>query len=344
MAGSLRAAGGRTRQTRGMASVARTRVWHDGQLTAKDFPLADVSDYLAEPGAVVWADLVRPDAQTLDQLGEELSLDQLAIEDATTLHERPKAVRYQSHLFVTAFAVGSVEADSIAVSRVSAFVLPQGLVTVRLDDEFDMDAVVQRWEDNSDLIAAGPLALLHGLLDQIVDEYFTAVGAMDDRIDALEDLLFDDRSKVSHNLQRETFAIRKALVHLRKVTLPMREVVTTILRRVVERDEHSMLVPYYEDLYDHTLRAAEWTDSLRDLLTSVFETSLSLSDTRMNTIMKKLTAWAAIIAVPTAITGWYGQNVPYPGFGREWGVIFSFSSIMLIALALYATFKRKDWL
>jgi magnesium transporter len=327
-----------------MASVARTRVWHDGQLTAKDFPLGDVSDHLAEEGAVVWADLVRPDAETLDQLCGELSLDKHAIEDATTLHERPKAVRYESHLFVTAFAIGSVQGNSIAVSRVSAFLLPRGLVTVRLDDEFDMDAVVQQWDDNSDLIAAGPLALLHGLLDQIVDEYFEAVVAMDDRIDKLEDLLFDDRSTVSHNLQRQTFAIRKALVHLRKVTLPMREVVTTILRRVVDPDRHSVLVPYYEDLYDHTLRAAEWTDSLRDLLNSVFETSLSLSDTRMNTIMKKLTAWAAIIAVPTAITGWYGQNVPYPGFGREWGVIFSLSAILLIALSLYGIFKTKDWL
>jgi magnesium transporter len=327
-----------------MASVARTRVWHDGQLTAKDFPLADVSDHLADPGAVVWADLVRPDAETLDQLAQELSLDRHAIEDAMTQHERPKAVRYESHLFVTAFAIGSVQGDSIAVSRVSAFVLPRGLVTVRLDDGFDMDAVVQEWDDNSDLIAAGPLALLHGLLDQIVDVYFDAVVAMDDRIDKLEDLLFDDRPTVSHNLQRQTFAIRKALVDLRKVTLPMREVVTTILRRVVDPDKHSVLMPYYEDLYDHTLRAAEWTDSLRDLLTSVFETSLSLSDTRMNTIMKKLTAWAAIIAVPTAITGWYGQNVPYPGFGREWGVIFSLSTILLIALSLYGIFKTKDWL
>ena len=292
----------------------------------------------------MWADLVRPDAETLDQLAEELSLDKHAIEDATTLHERPKAVRYESHLFVTAFAIGSVQGDSIAVSRVSAFLLPRGLVTVRLDDKFDMDAVVQQWDDNSDLIAAGPLALLHALLDQIVDEYFEAVTAMDDRIDKLEDLLFDDRPTVSHNLQRQTFAIRKALVGLRKVTLPMREVVTTILRRVVDPDQDSVLVPYYEDLYDHTLRAAEWTDSLRDLLTSVFETSLSLSDTRMNTIMKKLTAWAAIIAVPTAITGWYGQNVPYPGFGREWGVVFSLSTILLIAFALYVLFKSKDWL
>jgi magnesium transporter len=123
----------------------------------------------------------------------------------------------------------------------------------------------------------------------------------------------------------------------------MREVVTTVMRRMTE-DEHNELTPYFEDLYDHILRASEWTDSLRDLLGSIFETNLSLSDQRMNMIMKKLTSWAAIIAVPTAVTGYFGQNIPYPGFGHEWGFAASSLSIVLIAFALYWTFRRKDWL
>ena len=109
-------------------------------------------------------------------------------------------------------------------------------------------------------------------------------------------------------------------------------------------DQAPDLIPYYEDLYDHAVRAAEWTESLRDMVTSIFETNMSLSDTRMNMIMKQLTAWAAIIAVPTAITGFYGQNIPYPGFGEQVGFWFSTASILLIALALYVTFKKKDWL
>jgi magnesium transporter len=112
----------------------------------------------------------------------------------------------------------------------------------------------------------------------------------------------------------------------------------------VTEDGHNELTPYYEDLYDHILRAGEWTDSLRDLLGTIFETNLSLNDQRMNIVMKKLTSWAAIIAVPTAITGFFGQNVPYPGFGHESGYIFSVTSILLIAGALYITFRRKDWL
>ena len=100
----------------------------------------------------------------------------------------------------------------------------------------------------------------------------------------------------------------------------MREVVNTVMRRATE-DEHSAeLAPYFEDLYDHVLRAAEWTESLRDMISSIFETNMALADTRMNMIMKKLTSWAAIIAVPTAITGYFGQNVPYPGFAQRVGL------------------------
>lgn len=327
------------------ASGVRTRLWRDGKWEKDGFPFAEVSDHLAEDGALVWADVVSPDEGLINELCAELSLDRHAIEDATTLHERPKATRYQSHLFVTTFALSPrTDGPGVEVGRVSAFVLPRGLITVRLDEHFDIDEVLQRWDDNNDLTEEGPLALLHGLLDYIVDGYFTAIEALDGRIEELEDKLFDENSIDPHVLQREMFNTRKTLSRLRKLTQPMREVVTTILRRVVDRDANGRLVPYYEDLYDHTLRTAEWSDSLRDALSSIYDANLSLSDVRMNTIMKKLTAWAAIIAVPTAITGWFGQNVPYPGFGHPWGVFLSLFSILLIAAVLYVSFKRRDWL
>ena len=92
------------------------------------------------------------------------------------------------------------------------------------------------------------------------------------------------------------------------------------------------------------LRVSEWTESLRDMVTTVFDTNLSLQDARLNTVMKKLTSWAAIIAVPTAITGYFGQNVPYPGFGKEWGFVLSVVVMIVIAVTLYVSFKRRDWL
>jgi magnesium transporter len=106
----------------------------------------------------------------------------------------------------------------------------------------------------------------------------------------------------------------------------------------------SAMLPYFQDIYDHVMRVADWTDSLRDLVTTLLETNLTIQGNNMNLIMKKVTSWAAIIAVPTAITGFYGQNVPYPGFGNEWGFLISTATILIGSVGLYIAFKRQDWL
>ena len=124
----------------------------------------------------------------------------------------------------------------------------------------------------------------------------------------------------------------------------MRDIMNALMRHRQDINASPELNSWYADLYDHVLRVAEWTDSLRDLVTAVFETNLSLQDNRLNMIMKQLTAWAAIVAIPTAVTGFFGQNVPYPGFGQEWGFFVSVGVMFVIAAALYVTFKRKDWL
>jgi len=144
-------------------------------------------------------------------------------------------------------------------------------------------------------------------------------------------------------VQRRSFELRKSLVLLRRVVLPMREVVNTLMRRdlhIVSDD----LMPYYQDVYDHVLRAAEWTDSLRDLVTTILETNLTIQGNRMNIITKKVTGWAAIIAVPTFITGFYGMNVPYPGFSAHKGWITALSVMVVAALVLYGVFRRRDWI
>jgi magnesium transporter len=325
--------------------VIRTRVWRNGTLEAENFPFATVSDYLEEPDCLVWADILYPNEAVLAELAEELSLDPHAVEDASGTDERPKATRYATHLFMTTYAIRH-DRDSLdlEIGRVSAFSTKHGFVTVRLDDALNIDAVVQRWDDNSDLIKFGTRALIHGLLDEIVDGYFAAVESLDDSIEDIEDILFDEDAKSARQVSKTTFTLRRSLVQARRAILPMREVINTVMRRATNDDNAPELTPYYEDLYDHILRAAEWTESLRDMITSIFETNMSLSDTRMNMIMKKLTSWAAIIAVPTAVTGFFGQNVPYPGFGERSGFWFSVVLMAVIAAALYLSFRRRDWL
>src|SRR6202046_1214189 len=115
----------------------------------------------------------------------------------------------------------------------------------------------------------------------------------------------------------------------------------------MRRDLHVIaddLLPYYQDVYDHVLRAAEWTDTLRDLVTSILETNLTIQGNRLNVITKKVTGWAAIIGVPTFITGFYGMNVPYPGFSAHVGLIVAVALMLVSGVALYGVFRRKDWL
>ena len=138
--------------------------------------------------------------------------------------------------------------------------------------------------------------------------------------------------------------LRRALVDARRAVLPLREVVNTVARPSREDPDTEALAPYFDDLYDHVLRVSDLTESLRDSITSIFDTTMSMSDARMNLIMKKLTSWAAIIAVPTAVTGYFGQNVPYPGFSQEWGFFLSLGLMLVIAVILYVTFRRKGWL
>src|SRR5262249_44689738 len=179
-------------------------------------------------------------------------------------------------------------------------------------------------------------------LDYVVDTHFDAVQLLDTEIEALEDQLFDDKPR-DKDVQRRTFQLRKSLVKLRRLALPMREVVNSLMRRDVDLVDPKLL-PYYQDLYAHVVRVIEWTESLREMITAVLETQLTARGNRLGVITKQVPSWAAIIAVPTAVTGFYGQNVPYPGFGRVAGFWASTLIILGLACPLYVIFRRRGWL
>ncbi len=324
--------------------MARTRCYRKGVLTDEDFSLEDVSERLRDDDAVLWVDLCGPDLDQLGLVADELGLHMLAVEDATAGRERPKFHRYAGHEFLSAYAVRlDLVTGELSTGEVAAFITGKALITVRKDDqEFPIDGLLARWDDNADLTRYGVGALVHGLLDFVVDGHFDAVQSLDDEIEQLEDLLFDDRPH-ERDVQVRSFHLRKSLVRLRRVVLPMREVVNTMMRRDVGLVPEE-LTPYYQDVYDHVLRATEWTESLRDLVSTIVETNLTSQGNRLNVITKKVTSWAAIIAVPTAITGFYGQNVPYPGFAHYSGFVTSTVAIVLLSGGLYVVFRRWGWL
>jgi magnesium transporter len=327
------------------AAGIRTRLYRGGALVMENFPVEQISDYLEDdPGCVVWLDLCVPDSQQLAIIGDEFGLHKLAIEDALEQTQRTKIDRYSTHLFMSAHsALLDEDSGELVSHEIAVFITPNALITVRNDPGFVIAPVVDRWDTSADLAHYGVSFLLYGLLDYLVDGHFRAVESLDEAVEEAEDELFDGQRGSIERVQRRSFQLRKSLVLLRRITLPMREVVNSLLRQDLGIVPEPM-APYYRDIYDHVIRATEWTESLRDLVTTIVETNLTEQGNRMNLIMKKVTSWAAIIAVPTAITGWYGQNLPYPGFGKESGLITSASLIGVLAVGLYVVFRRKDWL
>jgi magnesium transporter len=331
------------RATNGTGCVAHTRAYRDGQLVAEGFDVARLSDHLEVEGTVVWLDLLQPDAADLQVLVEELDLHPLAVEDAVHGHQRPKLDSYDDHLFLSAYVARLDEATAeLSMHEVDAFITDRAFVTVRKSPQIHVGPLLERWDSGKRLAGSGVGYLLHGLLDLLVDGHFTAVQILDEQLDDLEDVLFDEQPR-SRELQRRSFEVRKSLVLLRRVVLPMREVVNSLLRRDLGIVDEQMQ-PYYQDVYDHVLRATEWTESLRDLVSTILETNLTLQGNRLNEVMRSLTSWAAILAVTTAITGFYGQNVPYPGFGKQWGFYTSLALLLGISGGLYLYFKKRGWL
>jgi magnesium transporter len=324
--------------------ATRTREYRDGRLVDEGFPAQEISERLdADGSAVLWLDLHDPDATDLSIVIGEFGLHPLAVEDAVHDHQRPKLDRYRSHLFAAMYAVSfDATGGRLITSEINAFITPRALITVRKGD-FDIDTLVARWEELRELAATGVGYLVYGLLDAVVDGHYQAAQALNDAVDELEDALFDPAT--DFDIHRRGFELRKSQVRLRRVIVPMREILARL-----ERGEGQIqlvteeLVPYFQDVHDHVLRAADDVEAAHDLIGSVLETNYTEQSNELNEVTKKLAAWAAIIAVPTAVTGFYGQNVPYPGFGQHWGFLVSTLVIVLLGGGLWVALRRRGWL
>jgi magnesium transporter len=322
----------------------RTRIYRAGVLKDEGFPPEQMSERLAADDSVVaWLDLFDPTAADLQIVTTEFGLHPLAVEDAISDHQRPKVDRYRTHLFANMYAV-AVDAAShtLTTGEISMFITPRALITVRKSD-FDIDALIARWDLNTDLVDTDNQVstLVYGLLDAVVDGHYDAVEQLDDAIDELQTHLFQDGTHI--DIRRSAYDLGAGLAKLRRVVAPMQEVVNRLMRPDSHLIDHT-LTPYYQDVHDHALRTTETVDAARDRVDRIADTQLNEQSAQLNEITKKLAAWAAIIAVPTAITGFYGQNVPYPGFGHHSGFLTSVAVMVLLAGGLYYYLRRRNWL
>jgi magnesium transporter len=324
--------------------VIRTRLYREGKCVDEDFDPAKISDHLEDGKCIVWLDLESPDSDDLALIAEEFSLNPLAVEDARTERQRPKLDHYDDHVFVSLYDVTLDESSGeLHAHELAVFASDHYLITVRKTPGYSIDPIVARWDENQNLAKYGVGFLMWGLLDVVVDGHFQTVQQLDDKIEGLEELLFAP-GNTGTAVQRQSFELRKSLVRIRRVVLPTREVVNALMRRENGLVDEA-LIPYYQDVYDHVLRAADWTDSLRDLVSTILETHLTIQGNRMNEIMKQVTSWAAIIAVPAVITGYYGMNVlTYPKAGTNAGGYAALGLMVGLVIFLWMMFRRRDWL
>ncbi|MEU4241266.1 magnesium transporter CorA family protein [Actinoplanes sp. NPDC026619] len=325
---------------------AETRLYENGRVIAEDFPAEQVHEKLAaHPNAVLWLDLYRPTEADLAAVAAEFHLHPLAVEDATEEHERPKLDRYPEHLFLNVYAV-DVSTDPaeppFGKTEISAFVTDRALITVRKAPS-DTAKFVERWDADDKLVEPGGVAfLLHGLLDVVVDGHITASQQLDEAMDGVEDVLLEEGG-APRAVRMRGLRLRKTVAALRRAVAPMPELVGQAMRKdlgLVDDD----LAPYFRDVEDHARHASDQVEHLRDRIEGLLQADLAEQGNALNDITRKLAAWAAVIAVPTALTGYFGQNLPYPGFEKTWGYVQSMVLLVLSAGGLWFYLRRRHWL
>jgi magnesium transporter len=288
----------------------------------------------------VWLDLADPTEEELALIQEEFGLHELAMEDTRVRGQRPKVEVYDGYFFVVMHGLALDEDDELVDSEIHAFAGHRFLITLRYEPVFDIAEVLRRWDRQTELTYEGGGFLLYALVDEVVDGYFNVVERLEDLGEDLEGEVFADEPVA--DVQERIFKLKRRAVKFRRLVMPLREVIDLMQEQpgfVTEK-----LGPYYRDIQDHVIRTLEFVDSIRDLSTSALEALLSQFSNRLNIVMKRLTAWASIILVPTLIAGIYGMNfVHMPELKWYVGYPMALGIMAAAATALYVMFKKRDY-
>lgn len=331
--------------------MIRVRIYQTGKLVSEDCDPRLISDYLAAPDHLVWLDLVQATPNELALFQEEFGLHPLAVEDAVHSHQRPKVERYRHHLFAAVYAAWMVEpgapqgevgspAPELVTSEVDIFVGRQYLITVRKEPAWDIAPVLQRWDRGE--FTHGVSFMLHGLLDEIVDEYSVIMANLEDRLDEAEDRLLEHQSDT--DLQGDLLELRRDVVRLRKVVLPLREAINALTEGSFLEISDEMH-PYFGDVKDHVLRVVGDLEAVQDLLLNAIQLNVAVASNRLNIIMRQLTSWAAILGANTVVAGIYGMNFRlWPSNDNPFGFWLAVTIMLVSSVGLYTYFRRKEWL
>lgn len=310
--------------------------------TRRDISLDAISDVLAvEDGSFVWVGLYEPGAAILDKLQEEFGLHDLAVEDAQHAHQRPKLEVYGDSLFIAVHTAQQVE-GRIRFGETQIFVGPRYIVTVRHGASSSYAAARARLEREADLLRHGPGAALYAVLDLVVDNYAPIVDEFNRMLVDLEKSIFAE--DFSRDTVRQLYALKRELTRLRMAVAPMQDIVGHLARaRGALFDEEIQL--YLRDVLDHAVRIDASTETLREMLTTAVSVNLSLVTVQQGEVVKRLGAWAALLAAPTLIASWYGMNFEHmPELPGRWSYAALIVVVAVVCLGLYWKFKKARWL
>ncbi len=313
------------------------RKGHREETSHEPGALADVISALDETDGFLWIGLYEPSLEELSHFAEPLNLHPLAVEDAVEAHQRPKVERYDNHLFMSIKTVTYTN-DNIETAEINAFLGQHYLVTVRHGKGHDLREVRRRAESDEHELEHGAIAALYAVVDSVVDEYEDVAAELEVDVQEVEESVFSvgrtsDSSRI-YRLKRETLEFRRAVV-------PLREPVQRFALGAMPEDAQ----PYFRDIADHLSRVAESIDNTDKLLDNALSAHLAQLSIQQNDDMRKLTAGAALFAIPTAIAGIYGMNFDHmPELTWTFGYPLVLGGIAALCGYVYLRFKKSGWL
>jgi magnesium transporter len=321
--------------------MIQVHVFRDGkELT--DVPIEELSEARTEPGALVWVDVVSGTADELARMGEEFEIHPVALDDLQPeQQQRPKVEEYPGHVLLVGYgARQDAESHRVELHELDVITGESFLLTFHAGRPIDPESIARRVRAHPELAREGSGFLLYVVLDELVDKFFPVLDAIGGQVEDLEEAVFAGRRDV----QNQIFAIRKDLIAIRRVAGPMRDAMIVLLRRdlgLFSREAQR----YLQDVYDHMIRIVESVEDYQDLAAGALDANLTVISNRVNAVARNLTAYAAIFAVITMISGIYGMNFQHmPELGWRFGYAWALALMVAGAGGLWLYFKRKDWL
>jgi magnesium transporter len=318
-------------------------IYEGGERRAGDLEVADAARAACDDtSSFVWLGAYEPTAEEFDAVAREFDLHELAVEDAVEAHERPKLEVYGETLFVVLKTVRYIDSEEVIRSgEIMLFVNPTFVITVRHGEASDLHPVREAVEKRPDLLRCGPGAVLHAVIDRVVDDYEPAVQGLEIDIQQVEEQVF---SEDSSNPAQRIYRLEREVLEMQRAVRPLAAPVDRLARGHFDLISPEMR-DYFRDVHDHLLRVASRVEGFRDLLGSALQANLTQVTVRQNADMRRISAWVAILAVPTMIAGIYGMNFRHmPELSWQYGYPAVLVLIVVVCAMLYRGFRRAGWL